>query len=466
VDQTVQILHARHVVPRPGVVIENGAVVVLGRTVLAAGPYERVRQTYYGRVLNFGNAAIIPGLVNAHTHLELTGLRGKLKPTKRFTDWIRHVIRLRAELSEADLRRFVKEGAQLSLAAGTTTIGDMTTGLRSLPILSRTPLRGCCFAELVNFNPSEAASVVAKLRAQIPRVPLSDDVLPGVAPHAPYTASVELFRECHALAAELASVADTTSRLVAEVARLRKRRRKAKRNGLKSGDFSYERFRNRNELGLPMATHLAETKAEVEFLTRGTGEFADLLRERGMLRPDWTPPRLTPVKYLQRLGVLNRCVLAHGNYLAPGEPELLRRAKASVVFCPRSHTYFGHAAHPWQKLLRAGVNVALGTDSLASNDSLSILHEMKFLAGGRKGVKPETLLTMATMNGAKALGLEGRVGCLEAGYEADLAVVALPAHAAQKSPRYVLELVLAPDSRNVFTMVAGRMGHDALGVLA
>ena len=174
--------------------------------------------------------------------------------------------------------------------------------------------------------------------------------------------------------------------------------------------------------------------------------------------PDnWQTPGLTPIQYLNETGILrNHPLLIHCNYVTDEEISVIKFSGASVAFCPRSHHFFGHANHPVQKLLDAGINVGLGTDSLASNETLSILDEMKFLSL-RHSISPNTLLTMATINGAKALGLESMVGQIKEGLEADLCGVRLP----DVYGGNIYSQLLDTASKNIFTMIAGNICYHA-----
>ncbi|MCZ6676328.1 MAG: amidohydrolase family protein, partial [Candidatus Poribacteria bacterium] len=233
---------------------------------------------------------------------------------------------------------------------------------------------------------------------------------PAVSPHAPYSTSATLYRHCLQLA---------------------------------------------QSRGLPLCTHLSETQEEVEFLALGTGAFAALLDTLQISMEGWTPPGVTPVGYMKDLGVLeNRPLLAHGNYLTEGDIRMLAESGSSVVFCPRSHAYFYHTDHPIERLITAGVNVAIGTDSLASNWSLSMLDELKFLAQTYDCLSPETLMELVTINGAKGLRLD-RVGRLENGWHADLIAVKIP-----DDGRPIIEQILDDAAQNLFTVVAGKICYD------
>jgi cytosine/adenosine deaminase-related metal-dependent hydrolase len=223
----------------------------------------------------------------------------------------------------------------------------------------------------------------------------------------------------------------------------------------------YERaLAEARQRGWLLATHLAETLAEEEFLRTGEGELREAMERYHLFDPTWTPPGTSPVAYLDRLGVLAAPGLAiHCNYLDDADIALLRQGSLSAVYCPRSHTFFGHTEHPVERLLAVGVPVALGTDSLASNDRLDLLAEVREAARKHPGVPPETWLRLATLGGAQALGLAEEVGTLEAGKAADLCVVRGPAADGQS----VAEALAGEEHEVVLTMVAGEVVFEEEG---
>jgi cytosine/adenosine deaminase-related metal-dependent hydrolase len=235
---------------------------------------------------------------------------------------------------------------------------------------------------VIALAPEKAGETIAGLRERLDRVEPDAFSSSSVSPHAPYSVSPKLYQS------------------VANLARARRIR---------------------------LATHLAETRQELEFLANGKGEFRDFLSDLGVLPPGWTPPGLAPVAYLEKLGVLDPpAILIHCNYLDEDSMVRILSRSCSVVHCPRSHAYFGHDAHPVRRLLDMGINVALGTDSLASNESLSVLDEMRFLYRNRKDLKCDEIIRMATLNGAVALDFGNVLGRLRRGYWADMTVLRLP----------------------------------------
>jgi cytosine/adenosine deaminase-related metal-dependent hydrolase len=367
------------------------------------------------RIVDWGSALLMPGMINAHAHLELTSLHEKLTRFNSFTDWISQLIRCRRLWTAEDFVVSAAKGARLSLASGTTLVGDITSSGVGWEATMGNNLRRAVFEEVLSLAPDQAAPAMLQLNPRFEQAEPNSLQVHGISPHAPYSVSAELY----ARAAELS----------------RKQR-------------------------MLLATHLAETRAEVEFLEDGTGELKDFLAAEGVLPTGWKPPKLSPVQFLDSLGVLGPlCVLIHCNYLDRESVRRIRKAKSSVVYCPRSHEFFGHEKHPVRQLLDAGINVALGTDSLASNSSLSMIDEMRFLIKKRKDLAPEEIFQMATRNGAAALGYASVLGCLKRSYYADMAVLELPENL---KPRQFLSQILEGAGECIATIVQGQTAWQRL----
>ncbi|MCE9583982.1 MAG: amidohydrolase family protein [Planctomycetes bacterium] len=314
---------------------------------------------------------LLPGLVNAHAHLELTFLGGKLPPAP-FPEWAQGLMEARAGWTPADVEASLREGIRRSVASGTAAVGDFAW-LSKNDALRQSGLRAVSWREALGIAPERAEESAARAGTFLEKK--TSTWTPGLAPHAPYSCSGELYRKLHSMA------------------------RRAR---------------------VPFATHLSELREEIEYLRTGRGAFAAMLQKIGRDAGSWRPPRRRPVAYLAGLGVLRRTTAAHANYLTPADVALLKRDKAVVVWCPRTHDFFGHPAHPTRRLLRAGVPVALGTDSLGSSPDLSVREEMRMAMG--KGFTLEETLKMATESGAKALGLR-RAGRIAPGWAADFTVI-------------------------------------------
>jgi cytosine/adenosine deaminase-related metal-dependent hydrolase len=208
--------------------------------------------------------------------------------------------------------------------------------------------------------------------------------------------------------------------------------------------------------GLLFSTHINESKEEIELFEHGTGDFRTKLAGFDSMWDHWKPPGACPVRHLDSLGLIDSdTVLIHCNYLSDGDCRIIASRRAGVVFCPRSHAFFRHKDHPFEKLLTLGVPVALGTDSLASNESLSILDEMRFVAEHYPKTSPAEVVRMATEHGAKVLHLEDRSGRLCEGLQADITGIALPS--ITKDP---FQALMEKSARPIYTMVAGRALYD------
>jgi cytosine/adenosine deaminase-related metal-dependent hydrolase len=384
------IYRAKFVLAESDLLLQNAAVHVCdpGR-ISRVEPWHSPPASDNVEVVDWGSAIILPGLVNAHTHLELTRLHQQLTEFSSFTNWLSQLIQKRRLWTTEDYVESVRHGAELSLASGTTLVGDISASGASAPALKTSGLRKVVFHEVLGLFPEKAAESAAGLDARLELVSPDSLLTYGVSPHAPYSVAPELYRA------------------TAETACQRR---------------------------IPLATHLAETREEREFLGSGSGEFRDFMTRLGALPGNWKPPGLAPIPYLDSLGaLLPSALLVHCNYLDRESMATILHSRSSVAYCPRSHAFFGHEEHPVRELLDMGVNVALGTDSLASNCSLSILDEMRFLFRSRKDLRCPEIIRMATLNGASALHFGGVLGRLRRGYWADMTILQLPEKACAKN---------------------------------
>lgn len=363
-------LTARWIFPVVGPPLAGGVITLADERIVSVEPSG-------GRAadLDLGEAAILPGLVNAHTHLDLSGLCGQCPPSDDFTGWLRQVIAHRRGRTVEQIEADVRTGLAESLRHGTTLLGDISAVGASWPVLADAPLRSVVFYELIGLTKERAEFSLAAARAWMGAHPANDCCRPGLSPHAPYSVRQDLFTQAALLA------------------------------------------RSRNQI---LAVHLAESQEELELLHHRRGAFVPFLQELGV----WDAEGLSssPEKILQTCDEQLSTLFVHGNYLTPSAP-LPRHS--TIVYCPRTHVAFGHAPHPFRQFLDRGVRVAIGTDSLASNPDLSVLAEIRHLHAHYPDVPGEVLLRMATLSGAEALGWEDETGSLEAGKSADLVVVPL-----------------------------------------
>jgi 5-methylthioadenosine/S-adenosylhomocysteine deaminase len=371
-------------------------------------------------VVPLGEAVLMPGLVNAHSHLELTGLRGFLEGLD-FRAWLRTLTIVRRDLfTEADLLDAARCGIAEGLRHGITTFADCTDSAQPIHAMRELGVRGIGYVEVFGPDPAQCTDSLSRLRQRVDRLRNGDDarVRTGVSPHAPYTVSAPLFRA------------------VADYARVD---------------------------ALPVAVHVAESAAEDAFVRDGRGPFADRLRERGI---EVAPQARSPIALLERTGVLAaRPLLIHA--VRADDDDLARVAEhgASVVHCPISNAKLGQGIAPLDRLLACGIRTGLGTDSVASNDRMHLLDEARqatLFHAIRSGV-PDSLdahaaLALATRGGAEALGLGAVVGTLETGKAADLAAFPLdqldvrPVH----DPAVALVHALAGRATASLVTVAGR----------
>jgi cytosine/adenosine deaminase-related metal-dependent hydrolase len=406
-------LQARYVFPVEGPPIEDGVVCLQqGRIGWVGLSRERAGD------LDLGNVAIIPGFVNAHTHLELERL-GASGPLDRATGaedeigWLRRVVDQRRAGSEETLRGAVGENLKACVQAGTTCLADTTTAGLSWNQVAAAPLRAVVFAELIGLKQyrgletSDAAwNWLATIR---PETQVAACARAGLSPHAPYSTSSWLYHRAA---------------------------------GSK----------------LPLSTHLAEMPEELRLLEHRDGPLRQFLEDLGAWDDEWEPIGPRPADYVRRGELRNAdWLIAHGTYFDPSEfwqfrPEAAPDGhRVAVAFCPRTHARFGHAPHPYRALLEKGVIVCLGTDSLASAPSLSILDEMRFLHRRDQSLTGELILTMATLFGAWALRAETITGSLRPGKSADLAVIPLP----DRTDRDPHLLVLQSDEPVLATLFEG-----------
>ena len=381
------ILRARALLPLATPLVENAAVVIFVDRIAAAGPWKRMpsQLTSAATVLDLGDVVLLPGLVNAHCHLDYTDMAGLWPPPKKFTDWIPRMLAAKAEWSYSNYARSWLNGAKMLVQSGTTTVADIEAAPELLPdVWDATPLRVFSFLEMTSVRSKrEPADILNEALKKIDSLG-HHRCAAALSPHAPYSTSADLLRLC------------------ARAAR---------------------------ERNLPTAVHVAESHQEFEMFAHARGEMFDWLKKNGRDNSDCGLG--TPAEHLDRAGLANDNFIAiHANYLDDGDFDMLARRRASVVHCPRSHAYFQHKKFPLDRLLEAGVNVCLGTDSLATvakngKDSLelNLFAEMQAFSRSNPGVTPETILKMATLNGARALGLAGKTGEISSYACADIIAV-------------------------------------------
>lgn len=409
---TVQ-LRARLIIPVEGPPLVDRAVSVSeGR--IAGWVHAGSSKT----VIDLGDVALLPGFVNPHTHLELTHLAGRVPFRDTFAGWIESLLALRTEIEPEVMRvASIRDGIAQSLAAGVTTVGEISRGPWSEMELNVCPMRSVRFSEVLGIGEREAYAFhtadeiereLLSFAEAAARRDAATSPMPGISPHAPYSTSAAVYRRC--------------------VARAKER-------------------------GWRITTHLAETREEIEFLRDGTGPLRELLNAREILPADWKPPGCSPVEFAESVDLLDVSpLLAHVNYISDEDLALLAAHACHVAFCPRTHRFFRHEPHRFREMLAAGINVCVGTDSLASNPSLSVLEELQFLRREHPDVSPQTLLEMGTIRGARALALGEIIGSIALGKQADLVALRVTA----RTPEEAIEQILAGETSVHSVYVAGR----------
>ena len=356
---------------RASISIENGRIAAVSESVAAGAA-------------DLGRVAIMPALVNAHTHLELSYLRGRVPRTEKFLDWIRTIMAARRQYPDAADPHIV-DAARAAIAeahaSGTGLLGDTSNTLVTVPLLRDASMPAQIFYELLRFNVSDAETMTSEARAKADAVAEpGGDVRVSLAPHAPYSVSPALFA---AIRADLDAHA-----------------------------------------GQLTSVHLGESPEELEFIRRGSGPWRVLLEELGVWTDAWEAPGTSPVAYLEQIGFLDRRVLAvHGVQFDGDDLDRLRSRDMTIVSCPRSNQHVGVGAPPLEAFYAMNVNVAFGTDSLASAPDVNMFAELAEARRLAPRVPARTLLESATRRGAVALGFGDDYGTLEAGKRAQIIAV-------------------------------------------
>jgi cytosine/adenosine deaminase-related metal-dependent hydrolase len=419
------IIRARVVVTMDGPPIENGAVAVSDDRITEVGKYPEISARHAAqKVVDLGEQALLPGLINAHCHLDYTCLRGKIPRQKSFTDWIRAINAEKAKLSPEDYVASIKEGFAEAKRFGTTTIANVTA-FPELVSDIQSPIRTWWFAELIDVRDSSRANEIVD--AALEQLKATEHW--GLAPHAPFTTSANLYRRCEEIAG------------------------------------------SKNVL---LTTHLAESREEMSMFREASGPLYEFLKEVGRDMGDCgnETPLQRFVDVIGRGGSPNRSgpdwhsraiegnrpyLVVHLNELSQSDFDLLKglATKLQIIHCPRSHEYFAHSPFQFHKLRELGFNVCLGTDSLASNDDLSLFAEMRAFQKEFANVSAEEIVKMVTTNSARALRQEYSLGKVHSGFLADL--IAVPCERSTSA----FEEILAFDQPVSWSMVGGQVANSA-----
>jgi cytosine/adenosine deaminase-related metal-dependent hydrolase len=405
------IIRSRNVVTMDGPPIDNGAVFIAADRIVDVGRFSEISARHSAeKVIDLGEQTLLPGLINAHCHLDYTCLRGKIAAGRSFTDWIRAINGEKAKLTRQDCLASIREGFAEAKRFGTTTILNLTA-FPGLIARIAPAIRTWWFPELIDVREPERTEEIVEFAVDSSRAAENW----GFAPHALFTASANLYRRCEIIA------------------------------------------RNANAL---LTTHLAESGEEMSMFRDASGVLFEFMTEIGRDTSDCG--RGTPlVRFLTDRGAVNSpigartdtdWIVAHLNELADSDFDLLTRSTSRfhVVHCPRSHKYFGHAPFQLERLHQLGFNICLGTDSLASNEDLSLFAEMREFQINYPALSPEKILSMSTVKAARAVGKPHLLGRIRPNCFADL--IALPIGSSAEN---IFDEIVAFDGAVTFSMING-----------
>ena len=356
--------------------IDHGRIVALGRRV----PNDPAPG------IELGDVAVMPGLVNAHTHLELSYLRDRITPSASFTGWARQIIaerRKQPQLQDPAILSAIDAAIAECLRCGTAVVGDISNTLAPFTKLVESPLAGVEFWEIIGFKIDKPDELIDHAVGELSALPATEHVRASLAPHAPYSVAPLLFRSIKKAVARMPFV--------------------------------------------PCSVHLAENVEEVELLKTGGGPWRSLMKDIGSWNHEWTAPGVGPVQYLDDMGFLdNRLLAVHGVQMSRADLARLRERGTTLVTCPRSNAHTGAGLPPVEDFYESGVRVAIGTDSLASSPDLNVFAEVATLHAIAPRVSAASLLESATIHGARALGFDADYGTIEPGKLARLVAVDVP----------------------------------------
>lgn len=371
---------AEWVLPMTGPPIRRGQIDVAGTRVASVGPATAGGGN--GAVVDLGATAVLPALVNAHTHLELSGLRGEVAPAGSMPAWVDRLLAQRGASVGPD-HAAIRSAIAESRASGTGLIGDISNTLSSVPVLEEAGVAARVFREVLGFPDEGAAAVVTAALDELTACDPLTTVRLALAAHAPYSVGPAVFAALDRAA--------------------------------------------RGRPQAPRSVHLAESPEELEFLRTGAGPWRALLERIGRWNPEWAPPGCGPVEYLDRMGWLGPDLVAvHGVQLTDSELARLADRNVTLVTCPRSNRWTGVGDPPIERFVESGVRLAVGTDSLASAPDLNLFAELASMRRCAPSVPARRLLDCATSAGADALGFGDTFGRIAPGRPAALIGVQLP----------------------------------------
>lgn len=417
------VLRAKWVIPIASPPIEDGEVVVEDGLITEVRPAHGPLDNRWGR--DFGHAALLPGLVNVHTHLDYTLLRGLIED-RPFFEWIQTLVRSSKDFTDSEWFASACWGAAEAIASGITTVGDCTPTGASARAARNFGLRGTIYHEVFGIDSTlSVKAIVADLAQNVEKLQAErkDSRLRiGISPHAPYTVRPALFKAL--------------------------------------GEWAMQKQ-------LPLCIHVAESQSEVELVLEGRGEIVRRFVDRGIF---WQPPKKSVIAYLDDMGVIGpQTLLVHGVHVSAQDCAIAAKRSAAWAHCPKSNAKLGNGVAPLALLSSGNPRVGLGSDSVVSNNTLDLFEEMRFAVLLQRSVRrqvgaltAEQALKMATLGGARALGMEAEVGTLEPGKRADLCAVKLAElHTLPFYDPYSSVVYAARASDVVMTMISGDVLYDA-----
>ncbi len=388
--------------------VDKAAIVINNRGIIqAVGPVNNISRCYPGHhVVRLENSVLTPGLVNVHTHLELPHLLDTIR-AKTFPDWVLNLIRVKKNLNQKDYASSTEDNINLLTRTGTTAIGEISTHGISPDLLKKSHLRAVIFHEVISTN----------ALPRLPRLsPVTNRPSPliqaGISPHSPCTVSKAVLQQIKRIS---------------------------------------------QDKNLPLCMHVAESKDEIKLLQRKKSGLEKIYQLAGW-DIDWAPRASSSFEYLNKIRLLSPNLLAvHAVQATDKDIKLIKRLKVCIAHCPRSNKKLGVGRMPLKKFLDAGITVGLGTDSLASSPSLSMWDEMRYALRIHKkdGISARDIFELATIGGAKALGLGKEIGTLEPGKKADIIAVPLPS----KNTGDIYSDLLRETKSCIMTMVNGKILH-------
>lgn len=377
----VSIHTADWIVPITAPPIKKGAVAINEGRILHVGTYKDVCGRLTGTVFHHAKGAIMPALVNAHIHLELSSLKNHLGESEGFIDWLRNLVERRSIPSPSEIKEAMNLAINRLRQTGTILVGDITNTGLSIPVLTSNSVKAVVFLEVVGLNIERAKVHWNQLLNLLTQWSKRINLPITLAAHSPYSVSKEIL-------GQIRDWSETHDQII--------------------------------------SVHLAESEEEVIFLMTGGGPLKNLLVDIEAFDPDFNPPGLSPVTYLAKLGFLrDKTLCVHLVHISDEDIQILKQKGAKVCICPLSNDKLKVGLTPLDKLLKAGINPALGTDSLASNEDLNLFREMAYLKSKFPSIHANEILKMGSIYGAAALGMDKILGSIEPGKEAHLIFIPL-----------------------------------------